>query len=68
MTTNTNVELKTFKEIQQYSSNFYKELYSKVQCNVEKQDHFLSFITNGLSVEDRAITTKLRLLGGAIFV
>ena len=53
--TENRTELNRFQDIQQYACNFFKELYYKTSCNIEKQNHFLSFITNGLSDEDRAM-------------
>ena len=51
--TENNIQLDDHKQIQQYASNFYKELYSKAHCNIEKQNHFLSFIRNELNDQDR---------------
>ena len=55
ITTDNNVELKTYKDIQQYATSFYKTLYSKSNCNIDKQNQFLSYITNGLTDAGRAM-------------
>ena len=47
--TEDNIELHKFKEIIQYAGKFFKKLYSKLQCNPEKQNHFSSFIQNELN-------------------
>ena len=55
ITTENEIELNDHQEIQEYASDFYKNLYLKKHCNIEKQDHFLSYITDGLNDEDRAM-------------
>ena len=53
VTDNNGTNLTSFNEIQKYITNFYKNLYTESTCDTEKQDYFLSFLTNGLSDSDR---------------
>ena len=49
------IQLTTFNEIQTHVVNFYETLYCKENCDLEKQEYFLSFLQNGLSDLDREL-------------
>ena len=55
MKTENTVELITYKDIQEHATNFYKTLYSKSDCDIDQQNHFLSHITDSLTDDDRAM-------------
>ena len=50
---NNGVNLTAFDDIQEHIVNFYKNLYSKRNSDTEKQNYFLSFLSNELSDADR---------------
>ena len=50
--------LSTFSEIQSHITGFFKDLYHKGNCDIEKQEFFLSFLHNGLSDSDREILSS----------
>ena len=45
--------LTTFSEIQNHVIGFYKNLYDTTDCELDKQEYFLSFLQNELSDDDR---------------
>ena len=47
--------LSTFSEIQSHITGFFKDLYHKGNCDIEKQEFFLSFLHNELSDSDREL-------------
>ena len=53
LTTENDIILNNHQDIHRHASDFYKKLYSKANCNIEKQNHFLSFVNNELNDEDR---------------
>ena len=53
MTDNNGNLMLNFADIKEHVYGFYGNLYSKVSCDNEKQDYFLSFfLHNGLSDQD----------------
>ena len=58
MTDNNGLELTTFAEIQTHATDFYKILYCKKDCDVSKQEFFLSFLQNELSDADRDLLSS----------
>ena len=55
MTTKDNEELNEYRKIQQYSTQFFRFLYSKSICDLDKQTYFLSYIDNELTDADHAM-------------
>ena len=55
MTDDNGVPLTSFCDIQNHIVKFYKNLYNKKNCDMEKQEYFLSFLTNELSDSDRQL-------------
>ena len=53
MTDDNGVHLTSFCDIQNHITRFYKNLYYKNNCDMEKQEYFLAFLTNELADSDR---------------
>ena len=58
MTTEDEIELQQHHEILDYASNFFDNLYSETDCLIEKQSHFLSYISEELTDDDRAFLSS----------
>ena len=58
LTNENGIVLKDHKDIQEFVTGFFRTLYSKANCNIEKQNNFLTYIRNELSDNDRSMLTS----------